>query len=164
MSRVTELSINGARVAVDAAADQPLLGVLREELDLTGCKIGCGEGACGACTVLVDDELTRSCVTPVGVVAGRRVRTVEGLARDGRLHPVQQAFLDAGAFQCGYCTPGMIMAALGLLARNHQPTNAEIVAWMKGNLCRCGAYARITNAIQQAAAELRARETPGGAQ
>jgi len=102
MSRVTELTVNGTRLAVDVEAEQLLLGVLREELDLTGCKIGCGEGACGACTVLVDDQPIRSCITPVDSVAGRRVRTIEGLEQHGRLHPLQQAFLDAGALQCGY--------------------------------------------------------------
>ena len=162
MGRVTELTVNGDRLAVDAVGEQPLLGVLRDELGLTGCKIGCGEGACGACTVLVDDTLTRSCVTPVSAATGRRVRTIEGLEQNGRLHPLQQAFLDAGAFQCGYCTPGMIMAALGLLTESPEPSEAEIVEWMQGNICRCGAYARIVRAIQQAAAVTRASVEGGG--
>src|SRR3954452_20407653 len=115
MSRVTEIIVNGSTQPLDVADDETLLGVLREQLGLTGCKIGCGEGACGACTVLVDDQVTRSCITPVGDVAGRQVRTIEGLEVSGELHPLQQAFLDADAMQCGYCTPGMIMAALGLL-------------------------------------------------
>src|ERR687886_2851984 len=109
-SRVAELKVNGARRAVDVDAERQLLGVLRDDLGLTGCKIGCGEGECGACTVLVDDRPIRSCITPVGAGAGRQVRTIEGLEEHGRLHPLQQAFLDAGALQCGYCTPGMIMS------------------------------------------------------
>jgi aerobic-type carbon monoxide dehydrogenase small subunit (CoxS/CutS family) len=163
MSRVTELSVNGSRLLVDADAGQPLLGVLRESFGLTGCKIGCGEGACGACTVLVDDQVTRSCITPAGAVAGRHVRTIEGLEEDGRLHPLQRAFLDHGALQCGYCTPGMIMAALGLLLHSPDPSDAAIVEAMQGNICRCGAYSRIVRAIQQAARELRAEKAAGGA-
>ena len=162
MSRITGLTVNGARLAVDADAEQPLLGVLRDDLGLTGCKIGCGEGECGACTVLVDDQPSRSCITPVGTVAGRRVRTIEGLEQEGRLHPLQQAFLDLGALQCGYCTPGMIMAALGLLQRCPDPSEEAIIHAMQGNICRCGTYPRIVRAIQEAAAELRAAEAPGG--
>ena len=162
MARVTELTVNGARLAVDAAAEQPLLHVLRDGLGLTGCKIGCGEGECGACTVLVDDEACRACITPVGAVAGRPVRTIEGLEQAGRLHPLQQAFLDAGALQCGYCTPGMIMAALGLLLRCPDPSEETIVRAMQGNICRCGTYSRIVRAIRQAAVELSAAEAPGG--
>jgi aerobic-type carbon monoxide dehydrogenase small subunit (CoxS/CutS family) len=162
MSRVTELIVNGTSFMVDAAADQPLLGVLRENLGLTGCKIGCGEGACGACTVLVDDQVTRSCITPVGTVAGLLVRTIEGLEADGRLHPLQQAFLDQDALQCGYCTSGMIMSALGLLQHCSDPSEQAIVEAMQGNICRCGAYPRIVQAIQQAAVELRAEGVTGG--
>ena len=158
-----ELTVNGARVAVETDPARPLLFVLREELGLTGCKIGCGEGACGACTVLVDDNPTHACVTPVGAVAGRRVRTIEGLEEGGRLHPLQQAFLDAGAFQCGYCTPGMILTALGLLLRCPDPSEEAIVRAMQGNLCRCGTYPRIVQAIGRAAAELRATAAAGGA-
>ncbi len=156
MSRVTELNVNGTRLMVDVDAGQPLLGVLREELGLTGCKIGCGEGACGACTVLLDDQPIRACIIPVDTAAGRHVRTIEGLEERGRLHPLQQAFLDAGALQCGYCTPGMIMTALGLLMRCPDPDEAAITDAMQGNICRCGTYARITRAIRQAADELRA--------
>ncbi len=156
MSRVTELSVNGSTFAMDVAADQPLLGVLRDVLGLTGCKIGCGEGACGACTVLVDKEVTRSCITPSGAVAGRLIRTIEGLEQDGRLHPLQQAFLDEGALQCGYCTPGMIMAALGLLLQCPDPDEHAINQAMHGNICRCGTYPRIVRAIRRAAVELRA--------
>lgn len=162
MTQVTTLIVNGAPLAVAAAPEQSLLMVLREELDLTGCKIGCGEGACGACTVLVDDQPAHACITPVGAVAGRRVRTIEGLEVDGQLHPLQQAFLDIGALQCGYCTPGMIMAALGLLLRCPDPSEHTIVEAMQGNLCRCGTYPRILRAIQQAAVAL--QSPAGGAQ
>ena len=158
MSRVTELSVNGSTFVVDVAADQPLLGVLRDVLGLTGCKIGCGEGACGACTVLVDKEVTRSCVTPAGAVAGQSIYTIEGLEQDGRLHPLQQAFLDEGALQCGYCTPGMIMAALGLLLQSPDPDEEAINHGMHGNICRCGTYPRIVRAIRRAAVELQAPE------
>jgi aerobic-type carbon monoxide dehydrogenase small subunit (CoxS/CutS family) len=153
MARVTELTVNGAPVAVDVDAATPLLSVLREDLGLTGSKIGCGEGECGACTVLAGDRAVRACITPVGTVADRPIVTIEGLAQDGRLHPLQQAFLDTEAFQCGYCTPGMIMAGLGLLTACPNPTEAEIVAGMQGNICRCGTYRRIIRAIQQAAEE-----------
>jgi aerobic-type carbon monoxide dehydrogenase small subunit (CoxS/CutS family) len=159
MSRVTALRVNGAELAVDVAPEQPLLGVLRDELGLTGCKIGCGEGECGACTALVDGEPIRTCITLAGAVVGREVLTIEGLARDGELHPLQQAFLDVDALQCGYCTPGMIMAGLGLLLRCPDPSEEAIVGAMQGNICRCGAYARIVQAIRRAA-ELGA--APGG--
>ena len=156
MSDVNTLLVNGASHTVDIARDRPLLDVLREDLGLTGCKIGCGEGACGACTVLVDGQPVRSCITPLGSALGRPVLTVEGLAAQGQLHPLQQAFLDADAMQCGYCTPGMLMAALGLLARCPDPSEDAIIDAMQGNICRCGTYARIIRAIQQAALELRA--------
>lgn len=157
MTQVMELTVNEVVLAVNAAADQPLLHVLRDELGLTGCKIGCAEGACGACTVLVEDRAVRSCITPVGEVGLHRVRTIEGLEQGGRLHPLQQAFLDMDAMQCGYCTPGMIMSACALLAAFPQPTETEIIAAMQGNICRCGTYSRIVRAIQQAAEEI-ARE------
>ena len=162
MPEPTTLFVNGATHTVDSVLDRPLLDVLREDLGLTGCKIGCGEGACGACTVLVDRRPTRSCITPLADALDRQVLTVEGLAAHGQLHPLQQAFLDADAMQCGYCTPGMIMAALGLLDRVPDPSEEAIIAAMQGNICRCGAYARIVWAIQQAAGALRA--LPGGAQ
>jgi aerobic-type carbon monoxide dehydrogenase small subunit (CoxS/CutS family) len=162
MSRVAELHVNGASLKIDADAGRPLLGVLRDDLGLTGCKIGCGEGECGACTVLVDGQPARSCITAAGTVAGRQVLTIEGLAQDGRLHPLQQAFLDADALQCGYCTPGMIMSALGLLLERPDPSEEQIMRAMQGNICRCGAYTRIVRAIRQAAAELRASAAPGG--
>ena len=161
MSRLVTLMVNGAELAVDVPAEQPLLGVLRDELGLTGCKIGCGEGECGACTALVDGEPTRSCITPVGAVAGRQVLTIEGLERNGELHPLQQAFLDLDALQCGYCTPGLIMAGLGLLLRCPDPSEDAIVEAMQGNICRCGAYPRIVQAICRAA-ELGAAAPGGG--
>ena len=162
MPQATTLIVNSATHTVDSAYDRPLLDVLREDLGLTGCKIGCGEGACGACTVLLDGQTTRSCITPLAAALGRPVLTIEGLAKHGQLHPLQQAFLDADAMQCGYCTPGMIMAALGLLEQNPDPSEDAIIAAMQGNICRCGTYARIVRAIQQAAVALRA--LPGGAQ
>jgi nicotinate dehydrogenase subunit A len=151
MARVTELSVNGTRRRVDADADRNLLGVLRDDLDLTGAKYGCGEGRCGACTVLVDGAAVRSCLTRVGAVGDKAITTIEGLERDGQLHPLQQAFLDAGAMQCGYCTSGMIMAGAGLLANRPDPDLPEIVRAMDGNVCRCGTYPRILAAIRQAA-------------
>jgi aerobic-type carbon monoxide dehydrogenase small subunit (CoxS/CutS family) len=154
MSTVSELTVNGSILAVNAHPDQPLLHVLREELGLTGAKIGCGEGACGACTVLLEDRAVHACVTPVGAVGLARIRTIEGLEQNGALHPLQQAFLDQEAFQCGYCTPGMIMAALALLETTPQPTEPQIVEAMQGTLCRCGTYGRIVAAIKQAAEQL----------
>jgi aerobic-type carbon monoxide dehydrogenase small subunit (CoxS/CutS family) len=162
MDRVTRLHVNGAPQPLDVAADRSLLDVLREELGLTGCKIGCGEGTCGACTVLVGGRPTRACVTAIGAVGDQPVRTVEGLAEQGQLHPLQQAFVELDALQCGYCTPGMIMSALGLLEQNPDPSELEITRFMDGNLCRCGAYTRIVRAIQ-AAARLQA-SAAGGAQ
>ncbi len=161
MSDVTELTVNGSAHIVDTALDRPLLDVLREDLGLTGCKIGCGEDACGACTVLLDGQPARACITPAAMAAGRAVVTIEGLETAGQLHPIQQAFLDCDALQCGYCTPGMIMTALGLLMQCPDPSEDAIIGWMQGNICRCGAYPRIVRAIQQAAAELRAAAMGG---
>jgi aerobic-type carbon monoxide dehydrogenase small subunit (CoxS/CutS family) len=159
-----ELSVNGLRVEVDADDEASLLVVLRDYLGLTGTKYGCGEGECGACTVLVESDAVRSCVTPVAGVMGKDITTIEGLERGGHLHPLQQAFLDTGAFQCGYCTPGMIMAAVRLLHACPGPTNQEIVAAMQGNICRCGGYRRIVQAIRQASqAPNAALEEPGTA-
>ncbi|HEX8201668.1 MAG TPA: (2Fe-2S)-binding protein [Isosphaeraceae bacterium] len=155
MTRVTELRINGTGRRVDADAERSLLGVLRDELDLTGAKYGCGEGRCGACTVLVDGQPVRSCLVRVGAVAEKVITTIEGLEDDGRLHPLQQAFLDASAMQCGYCTAGMIMAGVGLLKANPAPSDAEIVRAMDGNICRCGTYTRILAAVRQAAQALK---------
>ncbi|HEY8485142.1 MAG TPA: (2Fe-2S)-binding protein [Longimicrobiales bacterium] len=151
MAAPIELHVNGRRHLVDTDPGKSLLAALREDLDLTGAKYGCGEGQCGACTVLVDGRPVRSCVTPVGTVAGRPILTIEGLAHNGRLHPVQEAFLAENAMQCGYCTPGMIMAAVGLLSREPAPTEDEIRRAMDGNICRCGTYSRIIAAIRRAA-------------
>jgi nicotinate dehydrogenase subunit A len=146
------LKVNGVDHPIPLDRDRSLLYVLREELGLTGPKYGCGEGECGACKVLVDGVAVRSCVTPIGEVVGRSITTIEGLAEGERLHPVQQAFIAAGAFQCGFCTPGMIMAAVSLLTRNPHPTDEAIRAAMDGNICRCGGYLRIVEAIQRASA------------
>ena len=155
MARTVGLIVNGAKREVAAQPSRPLLGVLRDELDLTGAKYGCGEGQCGACTVLIDGRPTRSCVTTIDTVAGKSVTTVEGVARDGRLHPLQTAFIEAGAMQCGYCIPGMIVSALGLLERNADPSEAEIRRALQGNICRCGTYPRIVRAVKSAAAAVR---------
>jgi aerobic-type carbon monoxide dehydrogenase small subunit (CoxS/CutS family) len=147
-----ELDVNGRRQRVDVPGDRSLLSVLREELALTGSKYGCGEGQCGACTVLVDGRAVRACRTPVADAAGKPVTTIEGLERGGRLHPLQQAFIDEHAMQCGYCTAGMIMAGAALLARTPSPTHDDIVRGMNGNVCRCGTYPEIVAAIKRAAA------------
>lgn len=146
-----ELEVNRQRHALDVDPGRSLLEVLREALDLTGTKYGCGEGQCGACTVLLDGRAVHSCVTPVSSAAGVPVTTIEGLEANGRLHAVQQAFLDEQAFQCAYCTPGMVMAGVALLAANSSPTAEEIVRAMEGNVCRCGAHPRIVAALQRAA-------------
>jgi aerobic-type carbon monoxide dehydrogenase small subunit (CoxS/CutS family) len=149
--RIRKLNVNGRDVRIDSLPDRPLLFVLREDLDLTGSKYGCGEGQCGACTVLIDKLAVRSCTTPVGSVASKRITTIEGLERERKLHPLQQAFLDAEAFQCGFCTPGMIMSAAGLLARNSNPSETDVRQALNGNICRCGTYPRIVAAVRQAA-------------
>jgi aerobic-type carbon monoxide dehydrogenase small subunit (CoxS/CutS family) len=151
MRSITELDVNGTRRAINADPDRMLLSVLRDDLDLTGTKYGCGEGQCAACTVLIDGLATRSCITKVGAVAGKKIVTIEGLAPEGRLHPVQQAFLEADAMQCGWCTPGMILGAVSLLKRTPSPSDAEIVSGMNGHICRCGTYPRIVQAIHAAA-------------
>jgi aerobic-type carbon monoxide dehydrogenase small subunit (CoxS/CutS family) len=151
MATVTELHVNGARRRIDADADRSLLSVLRDDLDLTGSKYGCGEGRCGACTVLIDGRATRSCTTAVSAAAGKTVRTLEGLASADRLHPLQEAFLRADALQCGYCTSGMIMSALALLTQEPRPSREDIIRFMGGNICRCGTYPRIVTAIEEAA-------------
>lgn len=132
--------------------DRPLLEVLREDLGLTGTKYGCGEGQCRACTVLLDGKTVTSCLTPIRDVAGKNVVTIEGLSVNGKLHAVQQAFIDEGAMQCGYCVPGMILTASALLARNSRPTDAQIIEGMTGNLCRCCGYPKILAAVRRAAA------------
>jgi aerobic-type carbon monoxide dehydrogenase small subunit (CoxS/CutS family) len=149
-----ELVVNGAPLTVDVAEDSSLLDLLREDLGLTGTKYGCGEGQCGACTVLVDGAACYACITPAADVAGRAVLTIEGLAAEGTLHPLQRSFLDCDAFQCGYCTPGFIMAALGLLNQEAAPSQERITTALAGNLCRCGGYRRIVAAVAQAAAQV----------
>jgi carbon-monoxide dehydrogenase small subunit len=151
---MTELSftLNGAPTRLTVDAGRPLLWVLRDDLGLTGTKFGCGQGACGSCTVLVNDRAVRSCTTAVGQVAGARVVTIEGLASQGRLHPVQEAFVAHGGLQCGYCTPGMILGACALLLKNPKPSRADIVREMDDYLCRCGAHVRIVAAIESVAA------------
>ncbi|MFL6447490.1 MAG: (2Fe-2S)-binding protein [Bryobacteraceae bacterium] len=146
-----DLMVNGVRSRVDTDPERPLLWVLRNDLDLTGAKYGCGEGQCGACTVLIDGVAHRSCLTPVGSVTGKEITTIEGLADGERLHPLQQAFLDCDAMQCGYCTPGMIMQSAGLLRRDPSPSEAEIKGELEGNVCRCGTQNRIVAAVQKAA-------------
>src|SRR5262245_56322621 len=136
MARVTELTVNGAQRRVDADGGRMLLYVLRDELDLTGAKYGCGEGQCGACTVLIDGQAVRSCTTPVEAAAGKAVTTIEGLSQNGKLHALQEAFLQCDALQCGYCTPGMIMSAVALLRKQPKPGEAEIQRALQGNVCR----------------------------
>ncbi|MFN7921757.1 MAG: (2Fe-2S)-binding protein [Bryobacteraceae bacterium] len=145
-----ELTVNGTPRKVDTEPDRPLLEVLREDLALTGAKYGCGEGQCRACTVLLDGKAVPSCVTPVRAAASKTVVTIEGLASGEKLHPVQQAFLDEGAMQCGYCVPGMILTAAALLERNPHPSEAQIIEGMNGNLCRCCGYPNILAAIRRA--------------
>ena len=153
------LSINGKTHEIDGEPGDSLLSVLRYELGLTGSKFGCGEGHCGACTVLVNGEAVRACQVQVAEVRGKEVVTIEGLAAGGKLHPVQQAFMEHDAMQCGYCTSGMIMTAVGLLARNPDPSEADIVNGMERNLCRCGAHRRILSAIGAAAKTMRGRRS-----
>jgi len=147
-----ELIVNGTRRRLETDPQRSLLTVLREDLDLTGAKYGCGEGQCGACTVLIEGQATRSCLTKIGALAGKSVTTIEGLETGGQLHPLQQAFLDAGAMQCGYCTAGMIVAGASLLRRNPDPEEPEIRKALEGNVCRCGTYTRIVTAVRAAAA------------
>jgi aerobic-type carbon monoxide dehydrogenase small subunit (CoxS/CutS family) len=149
--REITLNVNGTEHRVSAAEDEMLLYVVRDRLNLTGTKYGCGEGQCGACTVLIDGRPTRSCQLHASAVSGRKITTIEGLESDGKLHPVQQAFLEEEAFQCSYCTPGMILSAVGLLKANPKPSDEEIIRGMNGNICRCGTYPRIVAAIRRAA-------------
>ena len=145
------LSINGSEHQVDVPADTKLLYVLRENLGLTGTKYGSGEGMCGACTVLLDGKPARSCQAPLNTVVGKKITTIEGLEQNGKLHPIQEAFLKFEAFQCAYCTSGMIMSAVALLSKNPKPTDQQIISGMEGNVCRCGTHPRIVEAIRQAA-------------
>ena len=159
MATIQQLNINGRTYSTEADADTSLLFVLRDHLDLTGSKYGCGEGQCGACTVLIDGKSRRSCITRVGDVAQKQITTIEGLAQDDRLHPVQQAFLDEGAMQCAYCTSGMIMTAVSLLNTMRDSSAGEIARLMEGNICRCGTQPRIVLAIQRAAKAVNASKT-----
>jgi nicotinate dehydrogenase subunit A len=149
------LRVNGREHRLAVEGSRPLLQVLRTELGLTGTKYGCGAGECGACTVLVDEQAVRSCMLPVSLVQGRAVTTIEGLADGDRLHPVQEAFLQAQAFQCGYCTPGLVMGTVALLRSNPDPTALEIREALSGHLCRCGVYSRVIRAVHIAAAKMR---------
>ena len=155
MARVSELQVNGKSVRVDADPERSLLSVVRDDLDLTGAKYGCGEGECGACTVLIDGSPRRSCRTKMSEVGLRAITTIESLEKNGKLHPVQEAFLKEDAMQCGYCTCGMIMTAVALLQRTPNPTESDIVRAMDGNVCRCGTYQRIVAAVKLAAKQMK---------
>ena len=155
MANPIELIVNGRKQSTESDPDTPLLTVLRDQLHLTGSKYGCGEGQCGACTVLLDGVARRSCITPVSATAGKSITTIEGLEQSGRLHPVQQAFLDAEAFQCAYCTSGMIISSVALLHQNPNPSPDEITQSLQGNICRCGTHPRIVEAVQNAAKAVR---------
>ena len=157
MADSTKLTVNGKSLTINADASASLLSVLRDSLDLTGSKYGCGEGQCGACTVLIDGVARRSCVTTIASVVGKEITTIEGLATGEKLHAVQEAFLEENAMQCGYCTPGMIMSAVSLLKAKPNPSESEIIQHMQGNICRCGTYSRIVAAIQKSAKRLQAR-------
>jgi aerobic carbon-monoxide dehydrogenase small subunit len=147
--------VNGVDRTVTTDRERPLLDVLREDWGLTGAKFGCGEGQCGACTVLIDGRPRRSCITSVSTVDGRSVTTIEGLASNGELHPVQQAFLEEGALQCGYCTPGMILSTVALLGRNPDADDEQIITALDGNICRCNGYVKVMEAVRGAARKLR---------
>lgn len=155
MEQKIRFTLNGKRTEIMTDPNQTLLWVLRNQLGLTGTKYGCGTGFCGACTVLIDKEPTRSCMLPVSDIAGREVMTVEGLSRNGKLHPLQKAFIDHDALQCGYCTPGMLMTAAGMLMKNPSLTRQEIIDGLEENLCRCGAHGRIIDAVETAAKEIK---------
>jgi isoquinoline 1-oxidoreductase alpha subunit len=153
-----ELVLNGKRTAISVDPERPLLWVLRNELDLTGAKYGCGEGECGACTVMIDGVAHRSCITPVGSVAGRQITTIEGIADSDRLHPMQQAFIECDALQCGYCTAGMIVSSVALLRKTPEPSETAIKEALAGNVCRCGTYNRIIAAVRRASQNITAAE------
>ena len=157
-----ELIVNQKHYRILLEPNRMLLGVLRDELDLTGAKYGCGEGQCGACTVLVDGIPVRSCITPASSVAGKPITTIEGLAQNGKLHPVQEAFIEADAMQCGYCTPGMIASSVGLLNKKPQASVDEIRSGLQGNVCRCGTYPRIVAAVQMAQRQMSLEASKGG--
>jgi aerobic-type carbon monoxide dehydrogenase small subunit (CoxS/CutS family) len=153
MNRTIRFNLNGKGVSVTADPERMLLWVLRTDLGLTGTKFGCGEGFCGACTVVIEGEAVRSCQTPLRTVEGKKVLTIEGLEKNGRLHPLQEAFVRHDALQCGYCTPGMVLTAWSLLQSKPEPTEKDILDALEDNFCRCGAHTRIVAAIQEAAAE-----------
>ncbi|HLG96812.1 MAG TPA: (2Fe-2S)-binding protein [Bryobacteraceae bacterium] len=157
-----ELIVNQKRYRIALDPNRMLLWVLRDEMDLTGAKYGCGEGQCGACTVLVDGTPVRSCITPVSAVAGKPVTTIEGLAQNGKLHPLQEAFIETDAMQCGYCTPGMIVSSVGLLSKKPQASVEEIRAGLQGNVCRCGTYPRIVAAVKMAQRQMNLEALKGG--
>jgi aerobic-type carbon monoxide dehydrogenase small subunit (CoxS/CutS family) len=153
MLNTIHFTLNGKPVTLETSADRTLLWVLRTDLELTGTKYGCGAGICGSCTVVVNGRAVRACQADLGFVQGKEVTTIEGLARDGELHPIQQVFCEHGGFQCGYCTPGMIMHAYGMLLEDPRPTREQIVEGMERNFCRCGAHKRIVEAIEEASHE-----------
>ncbi len=155
MDQTISFKLNNRPISVTTDGERELLWVLRTDLELTGTKYGCGQSQCGACTVIVDKEAVRACQIPVKDVAGKEVVTIEGLAQNGELHPLQKAFMKHGAVQCGFCSPGMILSAYGLLLKNAKPTRAQIIEGMDGNLCRCGSYSRIISAVEMAAAEMK---------
>jgi carbon-monoxide dehydrogenase small subunit len=153
--KTVQFELNGSQVSVDVQEGESLMWVIREQLGLTGTKFGCGEGFCGSCTVILNGEAVRSCILPATEAAGSSVLTIEGLSKNGKLHPIQEEFVKNDALQCGYCTPGMIMNAYGLLLNNPEPTREEIVIAMDDNLCRCGAHGRIIKAIQNAGKQMK---------
>ena len=155
MDITVKLTVNGQEKTITTNSQRSLLDVLREDLGLTGAKYACGEGQCGACSVLVDGKTVRSCVTPISKVDKTSIVTIEGLASDDALHPVQEAFLEEGALQCGYCTGGMILTAIALLEENARPTDQEIVEGMNGNICRCNGYPKIVSAVRRAAVKMK---------
>jgi aerobic-type carbon monoxide dehydrogenase small subunit (CoxS/CutS family) len=155
MEKTISFVLNGKKTELLIDPTNTLLWVLRNQLGLTGTKYGCGMGFCGACTVLIDNEAVRSCTLPVGEIAGKKIVTIEGLSKNGKLHPVQQAFIDHDALQCGYCTPGMVLNAVALLQKNPKPGRQEIIKGMEDNLCRCGAHVRIIEAVETAAKEMK---------
>jgi len=158
--KTVQFELNGKTVSVSANEDEPLLWVIRQQLGLTGTKFGCGSGFCGSCTVIMNGEAVRSCTLPAIEAAGTEVLTIEGLSSNGNLHPLQEEFVKSDALQCGFCTPGMIMNAFGLLLKNPEPTNEEVVIAMDENLCRCGAHGRIIQAIQNAGLHMKKSVAP----
>jgi aerobic-type carbon monoxide dehydrogenase small subunit (CoxS/CutS family) len=155
MEKLIRFTLNGKKTEITVDPTLTLLWVLRDQFGLSGTKYGCGEGLCGSCTVLIDNEVYRSCSIQIGDIAGQSIITIEGLSSNGQLHPIQSAFIEKDALQCGYCTPGMIISAYGLLLNNPEPTRQEVIEGMEGNLCRCGAHIRIIEAIQSAGREMK---------